>query len=58
MVEERFCESICSSNGFEEIEAITVVDVLRRAEIDVETVSITENLWVTGAHGIGLKPIS
>ena len=43
------------ANGFEEIEAITVVDVLRRAESDVETVSITENLWVTGAHGIGVK---
>lgn len=38
--------------GFEEIEALTVVDVLRRAEIPVKTVSITASLQVTGAHGV------
>jgi 4-methyl-5(b-hydroxyethyl)-thiazole monophosphate biosynthesis len=38
--------------GFEEIEALTVVDVLRRAGMDVKTVSITENHTVIGAHGI------
>ncbi|NLY71119.1 MAG: DJ-1/PfpI family protein [Clostridiales bacterium] len=43
------------ANGFEEIEATTVIDVLRRAEIDVETVSITGDLLVTGAHGVGVK---
>ncbi len=40
------------ANGFEEIEALTVVDLLRRARIDVTTVSITENILVHGAHGI------
>jgi protein deglycase len=40
--------------GFEEIEAITVVDVMRRAGMDVKTVSITEHHSVTGAHGITL----
>lgn len=40
--------------GFEEIEAITVVDVMRRAGMDVKTVSITEHHNVTGAHGITL----
>ena len=39
------------SNGFEEIEAITPVDVLRRAGIDCEFYSINE-LDVEGAHGI------
>lgn len=38
--------------GFEEIEALTVVDVLRRANIPVKTVSITSSLRVAGAHGI------
>ena len=40
--------------GFEETEAITVVDVMRRAGMDIKTVSITPNHSVTGAHGITL----
>lgn len=40
------------ADGFEEIEALTPVDVLRRAGVDVKTASITENRTVTGAHGI------
>lgn len=40
------------ADGFEEIEALTVVDVLRRAEIDVQTVSVTGNKEVTGSHQI------
>jgi len=40
------------ADGFEEIEAITPIDILRRANIDVTTVSISDNLTVTGAHGI------
>lgn len=38
--------------GFEEIEALTAVDVLRRAGINLHTVSITTSLQVKGAHGI------
>ena len=38
--------------GFEEIESLTAVDVLRRAGINVQTVSITSALQVRGAHGI------
>lgn len=38
--------------GFEEIEALTVIDVLRRAGINVQTVSITSALQVKGAHGV------
>lgn len=40
------------AEGFEEIEAITPIDVLRRAGFDVKSVSITDNRQVTGAHGI------
>ena len=40
------------AEGFEEIEAITVVDVLRRAGVEAETVSVTGEFSVTGAHGI------
>ena len=43
------------SEGFEEIEALTVVDLLRRAEIDVTMVSIMDTKRVTGAHGITIE---
>ena len=43
------------AEGFEEVEAITVVDILRRAGMPVKTVSITTALQVTGAHGITVK---
>ncbi|WP_245915742.1 DJ-1 family glyoxalase III [Mangrovibacterium marinum] len=38
------------AEGFEEIEAITVIDVLRRAGANVSTVSITGEKLVHGAH--------
>ncbi len=44
--------NIYLAEGFEEIEAITVVDVLRRADIDARTISITGKKEVKGAHGI------
>jgi len=40
------------AEGFEEIEAISIIDVLRRADLDVISVSVTENLLVTGSHEI------
>ena len=40
------------ASGFEEIEALTVVDLLRRAGIDTMMVSITNDISVTGSHGI------
>lgn len=43
------------AGGFEEIEAMTTVDLLRRAEIQVKTVSIMEEKLVYGAHGIGVE---
>ena len=42
------------ANGFEEIEALGTIDILRRAEIEVTTVSISEQKEVTGAHNIGV----
>ena len=38
--------------GFEEIEALATVDVLRRAGVEVRTVSLTGERTVTGSHGI------
>ncbi|MCH5220885.1 MAG: DJ-1/PfpI family protein [Muribaculaceae bacterium] len=40
------------ADGFEEIEALAVVDVMRRAGMDVHTVSIKSTCEVVGAHGI------
>ncbi len=42
------------AEGFEEIEALTVIDVMRRAGMDVKSVSITDNKEVSGAHGINV----
>ena len=39
-------------NGFEEIEALTTVDLLRRANIELTTVSLTGEKQVTGSHRI------
>ena len=43
------------ADGFEEIEALTVVDICRRADIRTETVSVTETRVVTGSHGITVE---
>lgn len=40
------------ADGFEEIEALTVVDILRRGGASVKTVSINDSLTVEGSHGI------
>ncbi len=41
------------ANGFEETEAITTIDILRRAGVHVDLVSIGEKI-VEGSHGIKL----
>ena len=41
--------------GYEEIEALTVVDICRRCGLDVEMVSVAESEAVTGAHGITVR---
>ena len=40
--------------GFEEIEAITIIDVLRRAGFEVVVVSISNELLVSGSHKISV----
>ncbi len=43
--------AVIFADGMEEIEALTPVDVLRRANVLVDTVSV-KDITVTGSHGI------
>lgn len=43
------------ADGTEEVEGITVVDLLRRAGIEVTTVSINEHVEVMGSHQIPIR---
>ena len=43
------------ADGFEEIEGLAVIDLLRRAKIYVDTISITDDYMVHGAHGINVQ---
>lgn len=40
------------AEGFEEIEAISIIDVLRRADFEVTIVSVIDDLVITGSHSI------
>ena len=42
------------AEGFEDIEALATVDMLRRGGVDVKTVSVTDDLVVTSSHGIAV----
>ena len=43
------------AEGFEEIEALCPLDLLRRAGVDIKTVSVGDGDFVTGSHGISVK---
>lgn len=43
---------IFMADGCEEIEGLTVVDIMRRAQMEIDMISITDQLEVTGSHGI------
>ena len=43
------------AEGFEEIEAIAPIDVFRRANLEVNTVSVMPDLIVYGAHNVGIE---
>ena len=43
------------ANGFEEIEGLAPVDILRRGGVDIKTVSITGSEFVETSHGITIK---
>ena len=45
--------AVLLASGFEEMEALAPVDLLRRAEFEVDLVGLEEN--VTGSHGITIK---
>ena len=43
------------ATGFEEVEALAPVDILRRGGVEIKTVSVTGDLIVESAHGVGIK---
>lgn len=45
------CAIFCA-NGFEECEALIVVDMLRRASIEIETISMNETNEVISSHNV------
>ncbi len=43
------------ADGFEEVEGLTVVDLLRRAGIEAETLSIMGREWVESSHKVTVR---
>lgn len=47
--------SVFLPERFETVEALAVIDVLRRAKIETETISFSEDLYVTSAQKVTVK---
>jgi len=47
--------AIFLASGYEMAEAIITIDILRRAEIDIDLVSISEELLVKSSHNVEIK---
>ena len=43
------------ANGFEELEAVTIIDLFRRANIQIKTVSLMDEKGVFGSKGIKIE---
>lgn len=43
------------AQGFEDMEALSTADVLRRGQVPVKLVSITEDIFVESSHGITVR---
>ena len=43
------------AEGFEEVEALTITDVLRRGGVEAELVSVTGDRLVRGTHGVNIE---
>jgi 4-methyl-5(b-hydroxyethyl)-thiazole monophosphate biosynthesis len=43
------------ADGFEEVEAITIIDVLRRADLALTTASLTDDKQVEGLHNVMIQ---
>jgi len=43
------------AEGFEDVEALIPLDVLRRGGVDVKTVSVGDGYVVTSAHGVNIE---
>ena len=46
---------VCLADGFEDVEALIPIDVLRRGGVEVVTVSTTEFPLVESAHGVNIE---
>lgn len=46
---------VCLATGFEDVEALGTLDILRRGGIDAQTVSMTGDLFVTTSHNVTVK---